>query len=89
MNTFRLIIATPDGNLFDDQAVSLSLRGASGDLAVLAGHVPFITSVQPGNCHFVLPDGTTKTAQVDGGILNVGPESTSLLSSKFTFQSNE
>ena len=87
MNTFRLIIATPDGNLFDGQAVSLSVRGAAGDLAVLAGHVPFITSVQPGSCHMVLPDGTTKTAQIDGGILNVGVESTSLLSSKFTFNS--
>ena len=45
MNTFRLIVSSPDGNLFDGDAVMLTLRGVEGDLAIMAGHVPFLTSV--------------------------------------------
>ena len=48
MNTFTLTVATPDGNRFQGEAVGLFVRGAEGDLAVLAGHTPFITAVQAG-----------------------------------------
>ena len=43
MNTFPLTVASPDGKLFHGEAVQLTLRGSEGDLAVLAGHIPFIT----------------------------------------------
>ena len=49
MKTFRLIIASPDGNIFDSEAVNLSLRGAEGDLAIMANHAPFVTSVKEGS----------------------------------------
>ncbi len=58
MNTFPLTVASPDGNLFHGEAVQLTLRGSEGDLAVLAGHIPFITAVKPGACRILLPDGT-------------------------------
>lgn len=37
MNTFRLTISSPDGNIFQGEAVKLSVRGIEGDLAVMAG----------------------------------------------------
>ena len=43
MKSFRLTISSPDGNCFDGDAVFLSLRGSEGDLAVMAGHIPFIS----------------------------------------------
>ncbi len=83
MSTYQLTIATPDGNRFQGEAAALFLRGAEGDLAVLAGHTPFITSVQAGKCRVELPDGEEKSATLDGGILTVGAERVTLLSGSF------
>ena len=74
MNTFPLTVASPDGNLFHGEAVQLTLRGSEGDLAVLAGHIPFITAVKPGACRILLPDGTERAGKTDGGLLTVDIE---------------
>ncbi|MBQ9415077.1 MAG: hypothetical protein IJU16_08145 [Clostridia bacterium] len=89
MNTFHLIVSSPDGNLFDGDAYRLILRGAEGDLAVMAGHIPFITSVQPGECRLELPDETTRVGQTDGGLLTVSADVTTLLSGSFTWTETE
>ena len=83
MNTFHLVISSPDGNLFDEDAEAIYLRGADGDLAVLAGHVPFVTSVKPCECILTLPDGTQKRGITDGGILAVSSDITTLISGSF------
>lgn len=86
MNTFHLTVSTPDGNRFSDEAAGLYVRGAAGDLAVLAGHIPFVTAVQPGMCRIALPDGSEKTARIDGGLLTVSAAGTTLLSGSFQFE---
>ncbi len=83
MNTFHLMISSPDGNLFDDEAVKLSVRGVDGDLAVLAGHIPFITAVKSCECRIELADGSQKIGYTAGGLLSVSNEITTLLSSDF------
>lgn len=83
MNTFPLTVASPDGNLFHGEAVQLTLRGSEGDLAVLAGHIPFITAVKPGACRILLPDGTERTGKTDGGLLTVAADRVTLLSESF------
>ena len=85
MNTYHLTIASPDGNQFSDEVYALYLRGADGDLAVLAGHTPFITSVQAGKCRIHLPDDDEKSATVDGGLLTVTAEKVTLLSGSFAW----
>ena len=85
MKTYKLTISTPDGHIFDDEVVSLSLRGSDGDLAVLAGHIPFATVVKAGKCKVETESGEVKSASVDGGILTVGDEGTILLSSSFVW----
>ena len=86
MNTYKLTVATPDGNRFQGEAVALYLRGAEGDLAVLAGHTPFITSVQAGKCRIELPDNTEKSALLDGGLLTVSANAVTLLSGSFQWE---
>ena len=85
MNTYKLTVATPDGNKFQGEVIGLFLRGAEGDLAVLAGHLPFITSVQAGKCRIHLPDDDEKSATVDGGLLTVTAEKVTLLSGSFAW----
>ena len=85
MNTYNLMISTPDGNVFDDAAVALIVRGTEGELAVMAGHVPFITAVKPGECKIALSNEQEKTATIGGGILTVQGDKTTLLCSDFTW----
>ena len=83
MNTFRLCISSPDGILYKRDAVFLSLRGADGDLAIMAGHVPFVTSVKHCRCKVVFPDEGERTGITEGGLLTVSKESVTLLSGSF------
>lgn len=85
MNTFSLTVSSPDGNLFRDEAVKISVRGIEGDLAVMAGHIPFITAVKECDCRIELPDGTVKTGHTSGGLLNVSPEGVILLADCFSW----
>jgi len=83
MNTYSLTVSSPDGTVFEGSVIMLSLRGANGDLAILAGHMPFIISVKPCDCHIELEDGTKKTGHTEGGLLTVASNNVTLLSSSF------
>ncbi len=83
MNTYKLIVSTPDGYAFEDDVCALYLRGADGDLAVMAGHIPFATVVKKGDCKIELKDGGTVNADIGSGILTVGDKETILLSGFF------
>ena len=80
MKSFKFIISTPDGNFYEGDIVNVSLRGAEGDLAVMAGHTPFVTSVKPCRCKMELEDGTEKFFEVERGLLSVSPEIVTLMS---------
>ncbi len=79
MNTFPLIISSPDGDLFHGNVERLILRGTEGDLAVMAGHVPFVTAVKAGRCVVEDAEGKRKTGRLEEGLLTVGKEKTTLL----------
>ena len=85
MNTFKLTIASPDGNKFSGNAVKLDVRGTEGELAIMAGHIPFVTSIVRCPCTIWLEDGSKMTATADGGLLTVDSESVTLLSGSFKF----
>ncbi|MBQ7954007.1 MAG: hypothetical protein IJ332_04640 [Clostridia bacterium] len=80
MKTFKFVISTPDGNFYEGDIVKVSLRGTEGDLAVLANHTPFVTSVKPCRAHIELEDGTVKYFSMERGLLSVGMESVNLMS---------
>ena len=83
MNTFLLAVSTPDGDVFREEVCCISVRGVEGDLAVMAGHIPFVSSIKPCECKIEFEDGTTKSGQTDGGLLTVSKEKTVLLSGSF------
>lgn len=85
MNTFKLTVASPDGNKFSGECVKLDVRGTEGELAIMAGHVPFVTSVVKCSCAVWLDEDTKKTAVTDGGLLTVGTDSVTFLSGSFKF----
>ena len=81
MNTFKLKISTPNGNVFDGAVVKLDVRGIEGELGIMAGHIPFMTAIKPGHCDILLEDGSERHTEVEGGILNVASDSVTLLTS--------
>ena len=85
MKTFPLIISSPDGDLYRGDAGMLILRGAEGDLAVLAGHVPFVTAVVKGNCVVVTDTEERKEGVIEGGLLTVDADKTTVLTSALTW----
>ena len=86
MKTFHLTVASPLGNVFDGEAEMLTVRGIEGELAVMAGHVPFMTTVKPCECKIVIEEGNEKIGTVDGGILTVSENKATLLSGTFAFK---
>ena len=85
MNTYPLTISSPDGNLYTAPASGLVLRGVEGELAILAGHVPFTTSVVPCTVRITTEGGEEKIGKTEGGILTVSPDGVVLLSGSFQF----
>ena len=71
MNTFSLQIGTPDGLLFDGEVERIKVRAVTGDLAILAGHINYVTALGMGLAYIVLPDGTRREAACIGGMLSV------------------
>ena len=73
MEKFRLKILTPEGTVMDKDAAGLYLRGAEGDLAVFAGHIPFVTPVKPGKCTVVSSSDTSNDGFDDTeGVISEG-----------------
>ena len=83
MNTFKLQIAAPDGMRYDGDAVQISVRGIEGDLAVMAGHIPFVTALKSGECRVYTDEKTVRRASCSGGMLMVSKDCVRLLSSDF------
>ena len=83
MNTFLLLVSSPEGNLFSREVAAVYLRGTEGELAVMAGHIPFVTAIKPCDCKIELEDGSVIRAHTDGGILTVSKDKVSYLSGSF------
>lgn len=83
MNTFKLTVASPDGNKFSGEIYKLDLRGVEGDFAIMAGHIPFVTSVVKCTCVIWTDDDTKLTAEAEGGLLTVDKGEVTFLSGSF------
>ena len=79
MRTFTLKVSSPEGDLFCGNALKLSVRGTEGDLAVMAGHIPFVSYVKPCECKIELEDGEEKIGRIESGIVSVSKDKVILL----------
>lgn len=70
MSSFPLKIVTPDGLIFDGEAEKLIVRTTSGDVAILARHINYVTPLGMGQA-VVVSNGQRRTAACIGGMLSV------------------
>ena len=85
MSTFHLTVSSPDGNKFDGEVFKFDIRGVEGELAIMAGHIPFVTSVVKAPCTVWLNEDKKKTAVSDGGLLTVDTDRVTFISGSFEF----
>lgn len=86
MKTFKLKISSPDGDIFNGDAVRITLRGTEGVFAIMAGHIPFATTIVPCECKIEFEDDSAKFGKIDGGLLSVSTETVILLSGSFEWK---
>ncbi len=82
MSSFPLKIVTPDGLIFDGQAEKLILRTIVGDMAILAGHIDFVSPLGMGQA-VVEADGKRRTAACIGGLVRVRSGEVTLVPTTF------
>ena len=82
MTPFPLKIVTPDGLIFDGEAEELIVRSSTGDVAILAKHVNYVTALGMGRA-VVIAGGQRRTAACIGGMLSVVDGSVTLVPTTF------
>ena len=83
MSSFHLQIVTPDGEFFDGPAQRVRVRTISGDVAILAGHIPYVTALGIGEAAVTTEDGTDRKAAASGGMLSVTEDKVSVVATTF------
>lgn len=74
----KVVIAKVDENLYDGDAVSVTLPGAEGEMTVLAEHEPLITTLKNGII-VVHTEGGDREFQIEGGVLEVSHEGVTVI----------
>lgn len=86
MKTFELRIGTPDGLVFSGEVERVICRSTTGDLAILADHCNYCTSLGMGAAVVVLPDETRREAACIGGMLSVMDGSCHILATTWEWE---
>ncbi len=68
--TFALSVVTPEREVLSTGAEMIILRGADGDLGVLARHIPLVTAIKPSVLVIKREEGEQRLA-LTGGFLEV------------------
>ena len=82
MTPFHLKIVTPDGLIYDGDAERLIVRSTTGDLAIMARHINFVTPLGMGRAT-VIADGQRREAACIGGMLSVVDGAVTLVPTTF------
>ena len=74
MDTFKLEILTPNGEIYNDTAVSVVLPGKEGEFGVLAGHASLTTLLEAGVVDVEKEDKSVESIVIDWGVAQVSEE---------------
>lgn len=78
MNKMPIEIVTPERKVYANEANLIIARGGDGDLGIMAGHTPLVTTLKISSLR-VKTDQGEDVISVSGGFLEVKPEKVSVL----------
>jgi len=70
-STFTVEVLTPEGEVFNGEVIQLSTRTVTGELGVLANHVPVLAALTPNLLRLKISDSETKRYAQAHGTLQV------------------
>lgn len=76
---FQLKVITPDKRFFDGETEQVIVRTDTGDLGIMAGHIPYVASLPAGAMKIRQPNGEFRAAAVSGGMIQVGKDHTTII----------
>ncbi len=79
MDTFKLEILTPNGEIYHGEAVSVVLPGKEGEFGVLAGHASLTTLLEAGVVDIEKEDKSVESIVVNWGVVQVDEEKVVIL----------
>lgn len=71
--SIQLSVITPERTVYDGQVDQVTLRTAEGEITVLPNHIPYVSTVEPGELRIV-QQGKVIPMAVAGGFVEVLPE---------------
>ncbi len=80
-DTMKFDLVSPERSLASVAATEVRLPGTEGDMTVMAGHSPVITTLRPGIVR-VLGDGTDLEFTVTGGFAEITGDSCTVLAER-------
>lgn len=75
---FRLDIVTPEKRTFSDDVEGVVVPGSEGELGVLEGHAPLVTTLLPGELRYT-KNGKEESLAVGEGVVEITRESVAIL----------
>ncbi|WP_345986304.1 ATP synthase F1 subunit epsilon [Sulfurimonas sp. HSL-1656] len=79
MDTFKLEVITPNGLIFDNEAVEVTLPGEEGEFGVLPRHASLTTLLKAGVIDIVTTDKRTESIVVNWGVVQVTEDKVTVL----------
>jgi F-type H+-transporting ATPase subunit epsilon len=78
MKTINVSVVTPDGSVYESDVEMVSTKAQSGELGILAGHIPMVAPLQIGVVRLI-NGASTDFVAVSGGFLEVRPDKVTIL----------
>ena len=79
MKTVKVNIVTPDGPVYDSDVTMVVAKTITGEMGILAGHIPMVAPLTVGAVKLTKADGTREFVAVSGGFIEVRPDVISIL----------
>ncbi len=78
--TIHVDVVSAEESIFSGEAKFVALPGEAGELGIYPRHTPLITRIRPGAVRIETADGGEEFVFVAGGILEVQPDTVTVLS---------
>lgn len=78
--TVSLFIVSAEKEIYSGEVAQVYATGTEGEMGIMPGHTPLLTTLQPGQIRVVLADGEEEVFYISGGMLEVQPTEVTVLS---------
>lgn len=82
MSTFHFDFVGPERTLYSGEVEAVQLPGSEGEMTVLPGHAPVLTTLKVGVITVQERSGSGKRIYVQGGFADIGPTSVTVLAER-------